>query len=127
MTANRRTELQDLATESAKEGRARWEGRVTGQLPAEPRAPARKPRGRSATEQAEALAGLLTERATKIQETATAEVRYYLAAALRELAEDTEARVAECQAAGEEHPVTDDYRAGLLLAAALVGDETFEY
>lgn len=110
--------LQQAAAESR--------GQLAGQLPVE-RRPVRKPRGKSAAVQAEDLAGLLCEKVGKIQSAAVSEVRYYLAQALRELAGSSAENIATCQLPGQEHKVTDGYRAGLLLAASLVGDELFDY
>lgn len=102
-------------------------GQLTGTLPtAETRTLPRAPRGKSATELAESLAGTLTAAAEKIQTTATAETRHYLGVMLRELAMAPAAEVTSVQMAGEEHAVTDDYRAGLLLAAALVADPSVD-
>jgi hypothetical protein len=117
--------LQQAAEETYREG-AESRGQLAGVLPVE-RRPVRKPRGKSAADQAEALAGLLCEKVDKIQTAAVAEARYYLAQRLRELAGSSAENLAGCQESGQEHPVTDDYRAGLLLAASLVGDETFDY
>ena len=119
------TSLQRAAAECAREGYQRQSGTLPVSRPTPPRS--RAPRGKSATAQVEALAGLLAEKAEKIQSTAVAEVRHYLGEMLRELAEDTDDRIAEVQYAGEEHSVTDGLRAGLLLAARLVADPDVDY
>lgn len=119
------TSLQRAAAECAAEGYQRQSGTLPVTRPAPPRS--RAPRGKSATDQVEALVGLLTEKAEKIQQTTIAELRHYLGEMLRELAAAPEEHVTDVQYAGEEHPVTDGYRAGLLLAARLVADPDVDY
>lgn len=128
MDAKSRETLRNASLAAAQDGYARWSRRVTGELPAEPRPPVtRKPRGKSAATLVEELAGRLTEQVERVRETTEAEVRYYLGQALAELAADTADRVAEVQYDGARDEVTDAYRAGLLHAARLVADPTFEY
>lgn len=128
--------LWRYAAEAAREGRERRDallaGRVAGTLdtPApEPRpVPSRRaPRGKSATAQVEDLAGLLAERAEKIQATAVAEIRHYLGAELAALAAAPADQIEALQYDGEHAAVTAAYRAGLLLAARLVADPGYEY
>jgi hypothetical protein len=128
MDAKSRETLRNAALAASQDGHARWQQRVTGELPTDPRPPVtRKPRGTSAAQQAEELTGLLTEKVDRLREATETELRHYLGKALADLAADTGARIAEVQYDGERSEVTDAYRAGLLLAARLVADPTFDY
>lgn len=129
MEQKSRNLLRTAAYTASMEGHQRRLDRVSGTLPvAEPRTPVtRKPRGKSATQQAEELAGLLTGKLDTLRETTETELRHYLGQALAELAGATANDIATMQYDGEHAEVTDAYRAGLLLAARLVADPTFEY
>lgn len=129
--ATSRQILRDAAAAAYREGAQRLQDRaVSGTLPVvevRPVPRSRAPRGKSATAQVEDLTGLLAERVEKIQETATHETRHYLGKALAELAGAGAEDIARMQYDGERAEVSDGYRAGLLLAARLVADETFDY